>query len=114
MKRIVMTLLIVPVLSFVLGQTVTVAQDNTRDQTKAERRVHSLRVLILSTMLADEGIGEWGFAVLVEADGHRILFDTGYHPDTVLKNARELGVDLSSVQEVVLSHNHEDHTGGLL
>jgi 7,8-dihydropterin-6-yl-methyl-4-(beta-D-ribofuranosyl)aminobenzene 5'-phosphate synthase len=77
-------------------------------------RVSKLRVLTLSTMLADRGIGEWGFAALVEADGHRILFDTGARPDTVLINARELGVDLSDVTDVILSHHHDDHTGGLL
>lgn len=77
-------------------------------------RVGNLRIVILSTMLADEGIGEWGFAAYVEADGRRLLFDTGARPRTVLENARELGIDLSSVDEVVLSHNHADHTGGLL
>lgn len=77
-------------------------------------RVHRLEVRILSTMLADAGVGEWGFAALVEADGRRLLFDTGARPETVLNNARELGIDLSQVTEVVLSHNHEDHTGGLL
>ena len=78
-------------------------------------RVRTLRVTVLSTMLADtRGVGEWGFAALVEADGHRLLFDTGARPDTVLANARELGVDLSTVDEVVLSHHHGDHTGGLL
>lgn len=77
-------------------------------------RVQSLRILILSTMLADAGIGEWGFAALVEADGQRILFDTGARPETVLQNARELGVDLTGVRDLVLSHNHSDHTGGLL
>jgi len=78
-------------------------------------RVRTLRVTVLSTMLADtKGIGEWGFAALVEADGHRLLFDTGARPDTVLANARELGLDLADVDEVVLSHHHGDHTGGLL
>jgi 7,8-dihydropterin-6-yl-methyl-4-(beta-D-ribofuranosyl)aminobenzene 5'-phosphate synthase len=77
-------------------------------------RVRSLRVRILSTMLADAGIGEWGFAALVEADGQRILFDTGARPETVLQNARELEIDLTGVRDVVLSHNHSDHTGGLL
>jgi 7,8-dihydropterin-6-yl-methyl-4-(beta-D-ribofuranosyl)aminobenzene 5'-phosphate synthase len=77
-------------------------------------RVGTLRVVVLSTMLADAGIGEWGFAAIVEADGHRILFDTGARPDTVLRNAKELGIDLSNVRDVVLSHNHKDHTGGLL
>ncbi|MEO7987413.1 MAG: MBL fold metallo-hydrolase [Gemmatimonadales bacterium] len=64
-------------------------------------------------MLAEEGMGEWGFSALVDVDGRRILFDTGLHPETVLQNARELGIDLSSVTDVVLSHHHGDHTGGL-
>jgi hypothetical protein len=38
------------------------------------------KVTILSTMLADEGIGEWGFSALVEEDGEAIVFDTGHHP----------------------------------
>ena len=80
----------------------------------AGHRVKSLKVTILSTMLADAGMGEWGFAAVVEADGRRILFDTGLRPETVLQNARELGIDLSSVTDVVLSHHHGDHTGGLL
>jgi 7,8-dihydropterin-6-yl-methyl-4-(beta-D-ribofuranosyl)aminobenzene 5'-phosphate synthase len=81
---------------------------------RAGHRVRSLKVTVLSTMLAEPGIGEWGFAALVEADGRRILFDTGNRPETVLQNARELGIDLSSVTDVVLSHHHGDHTGGLL
>ena len=81
---------------------------------QAGKIVESLNVTILSTMLADRGVGEWGFAALVEVDGHRILFDTGARPNTVLQNAKELKVDLSNVHEVILSHNHGDHTGGLL
>ncbi len=78
-------------------------------------RVHALKITVLSTMLADGNeLGEWGFAALVEADGHRILFDTGAHPDVVLTNAHTLGLDLTNVPVVVLSHNHSDHIGGLL
>jgi len=78
-------------------------------------QLRSLKVQVLSTMLAsDDGIGEWGFSAVVEVDGYRILFDTGARPDTVLNNAKELGVDLASINEVVLSHNHVDHTGGLM
>jgi 7,8-dihydropterin-6-yl-methyl-4-(beta-D-ribofuranosyl)aminobenzene 5'-phosphate synthase len=81
----------------------------------AAERVKSAHIRILSTMLADDdGFGEWGFAALVEADGHRILFDTGAHPDTVLRNGRLLKVDLSNVEEVFISHNHLDHTAGLI
>src|SRR5437899_1857707 len=76
--------------------------------------VRTLKITILSTMLADSGIGEWGFAALVEADGHKILFDTGARPTTVLENARELKINLADVQDVILSHFHDDHTSGLL
>jgi len=75
----------------------------------------SAKVTILSTMLTDTaGIGEWGFAALVEAGDYRLLFDTGERPETVLRNAEELKIDLSGITDVVLSHNHGDHTGGLL
>jgi 7,8-dihydropterin-6-yl-methyl-4-(beta-D-ribofuranosyl)aminobenzene 5'-phosphate synthase len=83
-------------------------------QVPAHGSVQNLKITVLSTMLSDNGIGEWGFAALVEADGHRILVDTGAKPDTVLLNARELNLDLSDVREVVLTHNHDDHVGGLL
>lgn len=80
----------------------------------ARRTVRQLRITILSTMLADDGLGEWGFGALVEVDGRRILFDTGAHDDVVSRNARELRVDLDRVPEVILSHNHGDHTVGLV
>jgi len=77
--------------------------------------VSELKITTLSTMLTElRGVGEWGFAALIEADGHTVLFDTGARPDTVLNNARELGIDLSTVDTVILSHNHWDHTGGLV
>jgi 7,8-dihydropterin-6-yl-methyl-4-(beta-D-ribofuranosyl)aminobenzene 5'-phosphate synthase len=76
--------------------------------------VSSLEIKILSTMLADQGFGEWGFAALVEADGRRILFDTGANDDTVQRNLKALGLDLANVETVILSHNHADHTTGLL
>ena len=77
-------------------------------------KVASLEIKILSTMLADEGFGEWGFAALVEVDGRKILFDTGAHDDTVQRNLKAMGLDLSAVEIVILSHNHDDHTTGLL
>jgi 7,8-dihydropterin-6-yl-methyl-4-(beta-D-ribofuranosyl)aminobenzene 5'-phosphate synthase len=77
--------------------------------------VENLKITILSTMLADDAeLGEWGFSALVEVDGHRILFDTGAHRDVVLKNARSLKIDLTTIPEIVLSHNHSDHVGGLM
>lgn len=81
----------------------------------ARRPVSTLKVTVLSTMLADgDELGEWGFAALVEVDGHRILFDTGAHPDVVAKNARSLKVELTNVPDVILSHWHGDHVAGFL
>ncbi|MFC1906047.1 MBL fold metallo-hydrolase [Chloroflexota bacterium] len=57
-------------------------------------------------------IGEWGLSILIEADGVKVLFDTGRSFTAVL-NAQTLGVDLSDVDKLVLSHGHYDHTGGL-
>jgi len=75
----------------------------------------SVTVTILSSNLADgASVGEWGFSALVEVDGQCVLFDAGRHPDTVLRNADVLDIDLSCVTDVVLSHFHFDHTGGLL
>lgn len=83
--------------------------------TNAAQMARSVTITILSSNLANgDTIGEWGFSALAEVDGHCILFDAGYYPDTVLRNAQVLGVDLSCVQDVVLSHFHADHNGGLL
>ena len=82
----------------------------------APPRVKALKITMLSTMLAEdyETFGEWGFAALVEVDGKRMLFDSGEHPDTVLKNCKALKIDLSDVEEMVLLHNHQDHSGGII
>lgn len=87
-------------------------------QTRADVPVRAMKVVVLSTMLVGNGgangIGEWGFAAVLEADGRRILIDTGARAETVLKNVAELKIDLSDITDVVLTHNHGDHTGGLI
>lgn len=80
----------------------------------AGHRVKALAITVLSTTHAPVGEGEWGFSALVEADGQRILFDTGKAPETVLHNAATLGVDLTTIPRVVLSHHHDDHVGGFM
>ena len=92
-----------------------VAIDVSSQATPAPVTAQTLSLTVLSTMLTDtKGIGEWGFAAVVEVDGRRWLFDTGARPDTVLRNAEALGVDLASITDVILSHHHADHTGGLV
>jgi 7,8-dihydropterin-6-yl-methyl-4-(beta-D-ribofuranosyl)aminobenzene 5'-phosphate synthase len=62
--------------------------------------------------LAENGIS---FLLEVDAAGRRttILFDAGITGSTLLHNADVLGVDLSAVDQVVLSHGHPDHFGGV-
>ncbi|MDI3517501.1 MAG: 7,8-dihydropterin-6-yl-methyl-4-(beta-D-ribofuranosyl)aminobenzene 5-phosphate synthase [Thermotogota bacterium] len=58
-------------------------------------------------------IAEHGFSVLLEAsDDRHVLFDTGAS-DVFMKNAKLLKIDLSGITDVVLSHGHYDHVGGL-
>jgi 7,8-dihydropterin-6-yl-methyl-4-(beta-D-ribofuranosyl)aminobenzene 5'-phosphate synthase len=57
-------------------------------------------------------LGEHGFAALIEREGGSILFDTG-GGHTLLHNAQRMNLDLRGVGQVVLSHGHFDHVGGL-
>lgn len=55
----------------------------------------------------------WGFSALVEYGGKRILFDTGGSAEILEHNVKALGVDLSKLDFVVISHRHSDHISGL-
>jgi len=58
-------------------------------------------------------LAEWGLSILIEADGYKILLDTGLSFSAAY-NAITLGIDLSRIDKIVFSHGHFDHTGGLL
>jgi 7,8-dihydropterin-6-yl-methyl-4-(beta-D-ribofuranosyl)aminobenzene 5'-phosphate synthase len=55
----------------------------------------------------------WGHSALIEYGGKRILFDTGGRLNDFASNVKVLGVDLTRLDFVVLSHRHGDHTSGL-
>jgi 7,8-dihydropterin-6-yl-methyl-4-(beta-D-ribofuranosyl)aminobenzene 5'-phosphate synthase len=56
---------------------------------------------------------DWGFSCLIEKHGRKILFDTGSDGKILLDNMKKLGTDPCSINEVFISHEHWDHTGGL-
>ena len=58
-------------------------------------------------------LAEWGLSILVEVDNYKVLLDTGLGMSTA-HNAAFLGIDLSKIDKIVISHGHRDHTGGLL
>ena len=72
-------------------------------------------ITVLATNISNYGgFGEWSFSALYESEQESVLFDTGFHEDTVLHNAKILKKNLSKVNKVILSHYHSDHTGGLI
>jgi 7,8-dihydropterin-6-yl-methyl-4-(beta-D-ribofuranosyl)aminobenzene 5'-phosphate synthase len=95
-------------------------------------RIHVLRILALLcvavvpcraqdkvTILYDafgeskELTKDWGFSALVEHNGKLILFDTGNDASIFEHNVKALGVDLTKLDFVVISHRHADHATGL-
>lgn len=72
----------------------------------------TLTYLIENSASTPHLASEHGLAVLVETGEHTFLFDTGASP-AFLDNADLLGLDLSKVEAIALSHGHYDHTGGL-
>ena len=75
-----------------------------------------LRISILldnNTLIDKYFQGEPGFSAYLEADGRKILFDTGYS-DAYLQNAHKLDINPLEADSVILSHGHLDHTWGLL
>ena len=97
MKKYLLILLFTPIISF--GQN---------------PKIKDFKITILSTMLSDFHTGEWGFSAMIEVDGERILFDAGSRENTVLQNAKELNINLDNLDNIFISHNHKDHTGGLI
>ena len=56
---------------------------------------------------------EHGLSIYIETEKHKLLLDTG-QTDALIHNAETLGIDLSEVDTVILSHGHYDHSGGIL
>ncbi len=58
-------------------------------------------------------LSDWGFSCLLERDDKRILFDTGRDGTILRSNMNEMGIRKEEIETIVLSHNHQDHVGGL-
>ena len=73
------------------------------------------RVTILYDAFGDskELTKDWGYSALVEHNGKRILFDTGNNATNFEHTVKTLGIDLTKLDFVVISHRHADHATGL-
>ncbi len=72
-----------------------------------------LKILVENNSRIDNYLlSEPALSIYIEADNKKILFDTGYS-DILLNNAKNLNLNLENLTDIVLSHGHNDHTGGL-
>ncbi len=72
-----------------------------------------IKITTLNENTAEMGyLAEWGLSMLIEADGMKVLFDTGMGTVAV-NNAQLFDIDLATIDKIVISHGHRDHTGGL-
>lgn len=69
--------------------------------------------LVENTTQNPNCIAEHGLGIYIETEKHKLLLDAG-SSDALLHNARELGIDLTQVDTLILSHGHYDHSGGIL
>lgn len=78
-----------------------------------EQSSGSLTILYDNYQYDTDGRAEWGFSCLVETPDKVVLFDTGGEIDILRHNIEAFDVDLSTIDCVVISHEHWDHIGGL-
>lgn len=64
------------------------------------------------THAATPFLGEHGLSMLLEIQGQRILIDSG-QSSAIIHNLSLLGVAPGSIDQIIISHGHYDHTGGL-
>jgi len=97
---------------------ITILVDNVTD-TLIQSSPHAKRApFFKGTEMLTSLRAEHGFSALNDVYlnniSHKVLFDTGANGDVILFNVDRLGVDLSKVEAIVLSHGHSDHAGGLM
>ncbi|MCD6450243.1 MAG: MBL fold metallo-hydrolase [Thermotogaceae bacterium] len=56
---------------------------------------------------------DWGFSAYIEDRGIKLLFDLGNRSEIFMHNVKALGIDLSMIDCLVISHPDYDHVGGL-
>lgn len=70
--------------------------------------------ITFNNMIGDSTLkADWGMVAVIDTGDEKILFDTGSDGKILFNNLERLGISLSDMNHVIISHNHWDHTGGL-
>ncbi len=72
-----------------------------------------IRVIYDNTSAREDVPADWGFSSVVTFRGRRALFDSGTKPGLFLANLEKMGVEPSSIETAMISHEHPDHRNGV-
>ncbi|MDX9873160.1 MAG: MBL fold metallo-hydrolase [Clostridia bacterium] len=74
----------------------------------------TIKTLVENTSSKPNIMAEWGLSILVDTGKKKVLFDTGSgYPQVLLHNMDVNGISVTDIDVLVISHGHQDHTGGL-
>ena len=101
-------------LLFLAGVSLTSRLSGQTTPTSATAAASAARLTVLcdNTAARDGVKAVGGFACLVEARGHTVLFDAGANPKGLKDNLAALKINPSKIEAIVISHYHNDHTQG--
>jgi len=108
MKRAVLVLFMCSVISLLTGNKIIPVNNQTKEKANLK-----LTVVYDNYSFSENLQIDWGFGCFIEFGENKILFDTGGKGDILLSNMEKLGIDPKSIDIIILSHFHNDHTGGL-
>lgn len=104
-------ILIITCLVLLAPMRFTLATEKSPGKQKQEISI----TILYDNYVFTEGLkSNWGFSCLLTGMEKTILFDTGTKGKLLLENIEKLNINPKDVEAVIISHNHGDHTGGLL
>lgn len=118
MKRIITSVLLLSIfVSSLSGQGFRYLEDKSGltaiTSTNGIENPVTIRIIYDNTTKTEGLASDWGFSLIISGLKSVILFDTGADPDIFESNFRKMNLDASKVDYLVLSHQHEDHYGGI-
>lgn len=97
---------------------ITFLIDNYADRLEADTEIAKRLPFAKDEEMQPGPVAEHGFSALIKVFGpgeeHTVLFDTGLSQTALVHNMRTLKVDTDPIEQIIISHGHVDHTGGLL